>query len=315
MKQSLSNLAFVFPGQGSQTVGMLSDLATSHDSVKQVFEQASEVLSLDLWQLTQEGSVEQLNQTQNTQPALLAAGYAVWKVWCQQTTIRPTWVAGHSLGEYTALVAADALDFEEAIDLVAQRGQLMQEAVPEGVGAMAAILGLEDEQVVVLCADATNNEIVSAVNFNSPGQVVIAGNKAAVERAMVAAKEAGAKKALLLPVSVPSHCALMDSAAEKLEQCLQAIQVKTPAITLVHNVDIASHSAADTIRGALTKQLHKPVRWAESIRFIHDQGVQTFVECGPGKVLTGLDKRIAKGAQHLPLNNLKTLDTLLENLT
>lgn len=315
MKQSLSNLAFVFPGQGSQTVGMLSDLATSHDSVKQVFEQASEVLSLDLWQLTQEGSVEQLNQTQNTQPALLAAGYAVWKVWCQQTTIRPTWVAGHSLGEYTALVAADALDFEEAINLVAQRGQLMQEAVPEGVGAMAAILGLKDEQVVVLCANATNNEIVSAVNFNSPGQVVIAGNKAAVERAMVAAKEAGAKKAFLLPVSVPSHCALMDSAAEKLEQCLQAIQVKTPAITLVHNVDIASHSAADTIRGALTKQLHKPVRWAESIRFIHDQGVQTFVECGPGKVLTGLDKRIAKGAQHLPLNNLKTLDTLLENLT
>ena len=217
MSEKTANLAFVFPGQGSQSLGMLSELAASYVEVQQVFEQASEVLSLDLWSLVNDGPIGLLNQTQNTQPAMLAAGIAVWKVWCQQTEIRPFWVAGHSLGEYTALVASGSIKFEDAIKLVSERGRFMQEAVPEGVGAMAAILGLDDAQVIQVCADVANDEIISAVNFNSPGQVVVAGNKPAVERAMVAAKEAGAKRAVLLPVSVPSHCALMASAAEKLD--------------------------------------------------------------------------------------------------
>ena len=312
MNKQMKNWAFVFPGQGSQSLGMLSDLADSHGEVKQIFARASEVLEKDLWAIVTQGSEEDLNQTQNTQPAMLAAGVAVWEVWCKHSIIRPGWMAGHSLGEYTALVCSDALSFEDGIKLVAERGRLMQEAVPAGVGSMAAILGLEDHQVVALCAQVAEHEVVSAVNFNAPGQVVIAGNLAAVERAMLAAKDAGAKRVLLLPVSVPSHCALMQSAAEKLDHYLLDTVIDKPNMTLIHNVDVASHGEPEKIRHALKEQLYKPVRWVDTIKLMHDQGVDHFVECGPGKVLIGLNKRIAKDAEHLSIYNSETLTKVLE---
>ncbi|MFZ2312550.1 MAG: ACP S-malonyltransferase [Methylobacter sp.] len=314
MNNQTYNLAFVFPGQGSQSVGMLTDLAASYPEVRHTFERASDVLGKDLWSIVAKGPEDELNQTHNTQPAMLAAGVAVWEVWCKHSNIRPSWMAGHSLGEYTALVCSEAMSFEDGIKLVAARGRLMQEAVPSGVGAMAAILGLEDHQVVKVCADAAGNEVVAAVNFNSPGQVVIAGNVAAVERAMAAAKEAGAKRAVLLPVSVPSHCALMESAAEKLNEQLQNTVIDMPKMTLIHNVDVAAHSAPEVIRNALKEQLYKPVRWSDSIKFMHDQGVTRFVECGPGKVLIGLNKRIVKDAEHMTIYDPETFNNVLEQL-
>jgi [acyl-carrier-protein] S-malonyltransferase len=314
MTEQSYNIAFVFPGQGSQAVGMLSELAASYPIVEQVFAQASDVLGFDLWKMVQQGPVEELNETHNTQPAMLAAGVAVWNVWTEQTDIKPAWMAGHSLGEYTALVCSGALNFADAVKLVEQRGRLMQEAVPAGVGAMAAIVGLEDHQVVNICTTVAENEVVAAVNFNAPGQVVIAGHVAAVERAMVAAKAAGAKLAVKLPVSVPSHCLLMAEAAEKLNSKLQEVAIAMPNVTLIHNVDVAAHSAAEVIRNALREQLFKPVRWVDSIKFMHDQGVTTFVEVGPGKVLMGLNKRIAKGANHLTMYDTDSLNKVLEQL-
>ena len=314
MSEQKYNLAFVFPGQGSQSVGMLADLAVAFPLVKETFEQASDSLDFDLWKLVQDGPVEELNLTYNTQPAMLAAGVAMWRVWCEQSDIRPDWMAGHSLGEYTALVCSDAIGFEDGISLVAERGRLMQEAVPPGIGAMAAIIGLENHLVVKACADSAENEVVSAVNFNAPGQVVIAGNVAAVERAMEAAKEAGAKRALKLPVSVPSHCSLMEPAAEKLNKKLQAVAIESPKMTLIHNVDVAAHSAAEVIRNALKEQLFKPVRWVDGIRYMHDQGVTRFVECGPGKVLMGVNKRIVKTADHMTMYDQVTLEKVLEQL-
>jgi [acyl-carrier-protein] S-malonyltransferase len=258
--------------------------------------------------------IEVLNETHNTQPAMLAAGVAVWQVWCQKTSIRPAWMAGHSLGEYTALVCSGAISFSDAVQLVAQRGRLMQEAVPPGVGAMAAIVGLEDHQVVSVCTSVAGTEVVAAVNFNAPGQVVIAGHVAAVERAMTAAKQAGAKMVVKLPVSVPSHCELMESAAEKLNIKLQETAIAMPDITLIHNVDVAAHSAPEVIRNALREQLFKPVRWVDGIKFMHDQGVTTFVEAGPGKVLMGLNKRIVKSATHLTMYDPESLERVLEQL-
>lgn len=314
MSKEQYNLAFVFPGQGSQSLGMLADLAASHVEVKHTFERASDALGKNLWAIVADGSEELLNQTHNTQPAMLAAGVAVWEVWCKHSSIRPAWMAGHSLGEYTALVCAGSLKFEDAIKLVAVRGQLMQEAVPEGVGAMAAILGLDDHVVVNICAQAAENEVVSAVNFNSPGQVVIAGNAAAVERAMLGAKAAGAKRAMLLSVSVPSHCSLMHDAADKLDIYLQSTDFEVPKTTLIHNVDVASHSAPEVVRNALNEQLYKPVRWVDTIKFMHDQGVTRFVECGPGKVLVGLNKRISKDAEHFSIYDTASLNKVLEQL-
>lgn len=314
MSEQNYNLAFVFPGQGSQSVGMLSKLGASYPVVKQVFAQASQVLGFDLWQMVEEGPVEALNETHNTQPAMLAAGVAVWEVWCQQTSIRPAWMAGHSLGEYTALVCSGAISFSDAIELVEQRGRLMQEAVPSGVGAMAAVVGLEDHQVVNVCTSVAGTEVVAAVNFNAPGQVVIAGHVAAVERAMLAAKAAGAKLVVKLPVSVPSHCELMENAAEKLNAELQEVAIAMPNLTLIHNVDVAAHSAAEVIRNALREQLFKPVRWVDSIKFMHDQGVTTFVEVGPGKVLMGLNRRIVRSATHLTMYDPESLDNVLEHL-
>lgn len=314
MSEQNYNLAFVFPGQGSQSVGMVAGLAEAYPLVKQTFEQASDALGQDLWKMVDSGPADELNQTHNTQPAMLAAGVAMWRVWCEQSDIRPGWMAGHSLGEYTALVCSDAIKFEDGVKLVAERGRLMQQAVPAGVGAMAAIIGLEDHQVVQACADSAANEIVSAVNFNAPGQVVIAGNVAAVERAMDAAKAMGAKRALKLPVSVPSHCALMEPAAEQLAERLAEVDVQIPNVTLIHNVDVSAHSAAEVIRNVLREQLFKPVRWVDSVKFMRDQGVSHFVECGPGKVLIGLNKRIVKDANHMTLYDPETLTQVLEQL-
>ncbi len=308
-----SNLAFVFPGQGSQSVGMLKDLAQVSPKVQDTFAEASEALGLDLWQLVQEGPAEALNQTVNTQPALLAAGVAIWRVWCERTQVRPAWMAGHSLGEYCALVCAEGLAFPDAVRLVVERGRLMQSAVPEGKGSMAAILGLEDHIVVRLCreVDAADG-VVTAANFNAPGQVVIAGEAMAVAKACEVAKARGAKRAVMLPVSVPSHCPLMRPAAAEFAQLLAKVPLQPPKITVVHNVDVGTHFAPEVIRALLTEQLYSPVRWSDTIRFLRDQGVKGFVECGPGKVLTGLNKRIVPDCLALPLFDPETLANALE---
>ncbi len=286
---------------------MLAALAADFPQVTETFAQASEVLGYDLWQRVQEGPDEELNRTHVTQPAMLAAGVAVWRAWQAKGGAAPALMAGHSLGEYSALVCAGALGFNAAVGLVESRGRLMQAAVPEGEGAMAAILGLDDDKVIALCAEAAQGEVVSAVNFNSPGQVVIAGSAAAVERATVLAKEAGAKRALKLAVSVPSHCALMRPAAEQLAERLAAIEVRTPVIPVIHNADVLSHDAPDAIRDALSRQLFNPVRWVESVRAMAARGVTTLVEAGPGKVLAGLNKRIDKRMHALPVYDGETL--------
>jgi [acyl-carrier-protein] S-malonyltransferase len=284
-------LAFVFPGQGSQSVGMMAGWGDRAE-VRNTFAEASDALGQDLWALVVDGPADQLNHTVNTQPAMLAADVAVWRVWQAAGGATPVLLAGHSLGEYAALVAAGALNFADAIRLVRFRAEAMQAAVPEGVGAMAAILGLDDDAVRAVCSEAAAGEVVEAVNLNSPGQVVIAGNKAAVERAMALAKEKGAKRALPLPVSVPSHSSLMLPAAEKLLAHLQRVSIATPAIPVLHNTDVQSHNEADAIRAALARQLHTPVRWVETVQALKAAGIERVIECGPGKVLAGLNKRI-----------------------
>ncbi|HRK78324.1 MAG TPA: ACP S-malonyltransferase [Thiobacillus sp.] len=284
-------LAFVFPGQGSQSVGMMQGWGDRAE-VRATFSEASDALGQNLWMLVADGPVELLNQTVNTQPAMLAADVAAWRVWQAAGGASPALLAGHSLGEYAALVVAGSLNFADAIKLVRFRAEAMQAAVPEGVGAMAAILGLDDDTVRAVCNEAAAGEVAEAVNLNSPGQVVIAGNKAAVERAMALAKEKGAKRALPLPVSVPSHSSLMLPAAEKLRAHLQDIEIKTPAVRVLHNTDVQSHTEPDAIRAALAKQLHTPVRWAETVRALKAAGIERVIECGPGKVLAGLNKRI-----------------------
>lgn len=300
--------AFVFPGQGSQSIGMLADLAAAFPVVEQTFAEASDALGYDLWQLVQNGPEADLNQTDKTQPAMLAAGIAVWRVWQQQNCFQPTFLAGHSLGEYSALVAAGAIDFKAAIKLVAKRGQLMQQAVPAGEGAMAAILGLEDAQVIDICQQASAAGVVEAVNFNSPGQVVIAGATGAVNQAIELATAAGAKRALLLPVSVPSHCALMQPAAEQLAAELAKTEIQTPQIPVIHNASVTSSNDANEIRELLAKQLFNPVRWVETVNFLAAHGLDTLIECGPGKVLAGLAKRIDKSMNAQPLFDVPSLE-------
>lgn len=273
---------------------MLADLAGAHPSVRDTFAEASGALGYDLWNVVQNGPAEDLNQTQCTQPAMLAAGVAVWRVWRSLDGTLPAMMAGHSLGEYTALVCAGAMAFADAIKLVALRGQYMQEAVPAGQGAMAAVLGLSDEQVIAVCQQAQGNEVVEAVNFNSPAQVVIAGHTAAVNRAIEAAKAAGAKRAMLLPVSAPSHCKLMRPAAQRLATALANVTITIPGIRVIHNADVASYSDPDKIRDALVRQLYSPVRWVETVQAMAGAGVSAALECGPGKVLAGLNKRIVK---------------------
>lgn len=309
-----ANFAMVFPGQGSQSVGMLAALADDFPVVTETFSMASAVLGYNLWERVQQGPAELLNQTACTQPAMLAAGVASWRCWQARTDQLPSMMAGHSLGEYTALVCADALDFEDAVGLVEKRGQYMQNAVPDGQGAMAAILGLEDDRVHQLCIEAAEGEVVSAVNFNSPGQVVIAGQSAAVERAMMLAKAAGAKRALALPVSVPSHCSLMKPAAELFVQDLAGVAVKVPSVPVLHNVDASSKNTAADIRAALAAQLYQPVRWVEIIRAMKTAGISSVLEMGPGKVLAGLNKRIEKSMPGIAVQTTADLDKALSDL-
>ena len=311
---SESPFSMVFPGQGSQSVGMLSDLSDTFPVVAQTFAEASDVLGYDLWELAQKGPIESLNQTEKTQPAMLASGVAVWRIWQEQQGPAPKLMAGHSLGEYSALVCAGALMFPDAVKLVSERGRFMQTAVPEGSGSMAAILGLEDEVVREVCRSAASGEVVEAVNFNSPGQVVIAGAKDAVERACDLAKEAGAKRAMPLPVSVPSHCALMRPAAERLSEQLAAISISPPAIPVLHNVNVEQVADADGIRELLAAQLYSPVRWVETVQKMAASGCSSLMEAGPGKVLAGLTKRIDRTLAGLPVHDTKSLNQALETL-
>lgn len=286
--------ALIFPGQGSQSVGMLTDLAAQHRIVGDTFAQASDALGYDLWSLASNGPEERLNQTEITQPAMLTADIATWRVWCELEGPVPDYMAGHSLGEYAALVAAGAIDFVEAVKLVSQRGKLMQEATPAGTGAMAAVLGVEDDRLEEICQQSAGGQVVSCANFNAPGQVVIAGHAPAVERACEAAKQAGARRALLLPVSVPSHCALMKGAADALEPALAETEIKAPLVPVYQNVDVTARTEPAEIRAALAAQLWQPVLWTRTIQMFSTMGVERVAECGPGKVLSGLNRRIAR---------------------
>jgi [acyl-carrier-protein] S-malonyltransferase len=307
MSSNATSTAFLFPGQGSQSVGMLSSLAASGPWVTETFNEASEALGLDLWQLCQHGPEQELNRTEHTQPAMLAADIATWRAWLAMGGFQPQQLAGHSLGEYAALVAAGSLDFVAAVRLVALRGRLMQEATPEGVGAMAAILGMEDAELEAICAAQAGSEVVSCANYNAPGQVVIAGHRAAVERVCEAAKQAGARRALPLPVSVPSHCQLMAGAADQLGEALHGLVVQAPRIPVWHNADVARHDNADHIRSALARQLWMPVRWTATIAALQQAGVGRFFECGPGKVLAGLNKRIDREAHTVALVDAQSI--------
>jgi len=306
------SFAFVFPGQGSQSVGMLGALSAAQPAVQATFAQASEVLGYDLWQLTSAGPAEDLNATERTQPAMLAAGVATWRTWQARGGALPALVSGHSLGEFTALVCAGALDFAPAIALVRCRGELMQAAVPAGSGAMAAILGLDDAAVEAACREAAQGEVVEPANYNSPGQVVIAGAAAAVQRAIGAAKARGAKRAVLLPVSVPSHSSLMQGAAERLQERLAALEVRVPKIRYVSAVDARPHEDPQEIRALLVRQLSSPVRWSQTLSAL-SAGLAQVIECGPGKVLTGLNRRIEKRADltFLALEDPPSLDAAL----
>lgn len=299
--------AFLFPGQGSQSLKMMDGLA-GYPVVKATFDEASAVLGVDLWGMLQAESADAINQTVNTQPLMLAAGVATYRAWLEAGGAQPAVVAGHSLGEYSALVAAGSLAFADAVKLVRLRAEAMQDAVPAGTGAMAAIIGLDDEAIVAACAEAAQGEVVEAVNFNSPGQVVIAGAKDAVARAIDACKARGAKRGLPLPVSVPSHCALMKPAAERLAAALAGVEVKAPAIPVLHNADVASYSDPARIRDALVRQLYSPVRWTETIKQLAADGIVLQAECGPGKVLAGLGKRIVAEVKTLALIDGAALD-------
>lgn len=308
----MTQFAFVFPGQGSQTVGMLADIAAEYPIVEETFAEASAALGYDLWALTQQGPAEELNKTWQTQPALLTASVALYRVWEQQSgKAPPALLAGHSLGEYSALVCAGVIPFADAVRLVELRGKFMQEAVPEGTGAMSAIIGLDDASIAKACEESAEGQVVSPVNFNSPGQVVIAGNKEAVERAGAACKAAGAKRALPLPVSVPSHCALMKPAAEKLAAELNKITFSAPAIPVVNNVDVKCETSPEAIRDALVRQLYSPVQWTKSVEFMASQGVEHLYEVGPGKVLTGLTKRIVDTLTASAINEPTALSAAL----
>jgi [acyl-carrier-protein] S-malonyltransferase len=308
----MSKTAFIFPGQGSQSIGMTADIASEFAVVAKTFDEASEVLSYDLWDVVQNGPEERLGSTEVTQPALLAAGIATWRAWKALGGADPDFMAGHSLGEYTALVAAGSLSFSDAVGLVARRGQLMQQATPAGSGAMAAVLGLDDDVLVGVCEQASEGQVVSCANFNSPGQVVIAGDKAAVDRACELATQAGARRAIPLAVSVPSHCELMRPAAEALETVLAGIEVGAPEIPVLHNVSTGPAGKPDEVRAALVQQLWRPVRWSDTVLRLVADGVERFAECGPGKVLAGLNRRISRPSDTVALTDAAALRTTLE---
>jgi [acyl-carrier-protein] S-malonyltransferase len=312
MTEAPKPFVFLFPGQGSQAVGMLQEMASARPEVRETFAEASEVLGLDLWGLVAQGPAVELDRTENTQPAMLAAGVAVWRAWTASGGPDPSAMAGHSLGEYTALVCAGAFGFADAVATVAERGRLMQGAVPEGQGAMAAVLGLDDERVAALCDQQAEGEVLGPVNFNAPGQVVIAGAATAVGRAVAAAKSAGARRAIVLSVSVPSHCALMRPAAERLAERLAAVAIAAPRIPVVHNVSVETATDPDAIRSLLVRQLYSPVRWVETVRRLAANGAALALEGGPGKVLSGLGKRIAPDLVTLPVFDPATLESALE---
>lgn len=309
-----NHLAIVFPGQGSQSVGMLADISQQFPEVKQTFTEASDSLGYDLWKLVETGPADQLDKTIHTQPALLTASYAIWRILQSRNPGLPQMIAGHSLGEYTALLCANALTFADAVKLVAARGHYMQEAVQPGVGAMAALIGLEENVVNEICQQAREaNEILTPANFNSVGQIVIAGDKNAVQRALILAKEKGAKLAMLIPVSVPSHCELMRPAALRLQQLLTEIAINIPQITVINNVDVKSYVSVEAIRDGLVRQLYCPVQWVGTIQYFIQAGVTQIVECGPGRVLGGLIKRIDKNLQLMMTNDLSSLNAILKS--
>jgi [acyl-carrier-protein] S-malonyltransferase len=311
MTASSASLAFVFPGQGSQSVGMLAELAAAHPDVRAAFDEASEGAGIDLWTLSQSGPEDRLNSTENTQPALLAASVAVWRVWVKRGGALPAYLSGHSLGEYSALVAAGALSLKDAAGLVAERGRLMQAAVPAGVGAMAAILGGDDAQIAQVCEEVAQGQVVAPANFNSPGQLVIAGHAEAVDRALARLAELGVKKAVKLAVSVPSHCMLMRDAADRLGERMAAIDWSMPSIPVIQNADAKVHTSVEDIRGALMRQLYLPVRWTECVQALAGHGITQALECGPGRVLSGLIKRIDKSVEAKPIGTPADLDAAL----
>jgi len=304
--ETAMSFAVVFPGQGSQSVGMMAGFAGT-PVVEKTFLEANAILGFDLWTMAREGPAEALNQTVNTQPVMLVAGVACWRAWKERNGTLPAWLAGHSLGEYSALVAAEAMRFEDALPLVRFRAQAMQEAVPEGTGGIAAILGLDEAALQPVCDEAAQGEVVEPANLNSPGQVVIAGHRAAVERAMALARQRGAKRAVMLPMSAPSHCALMKPAAQRLRERLAAVEVRKPLVPVIHNRSVESYDDPDRIRQALVEQLYNPVRWIETIQLLGRKGVRRIVECGPGKVLTGLGKRIVPDIEYVALQDSAAL--------
>ncbi len=308
-----TTLAFVFPGQGSQAVGMLSELSTQHSQVREAFDEASQGAGVNLWKLAQEGPESELNRTEFTQPALLAAGVAAWRAWLAEGGPHPALLAGHSLGEYTALVAAQALSLHDAAGLVRERGRLMQEAVPAGVGAMAAVLGADDELIAESCAQVAGDQVVAPANFNSPGQTVIAGHAEAVDRALARLAEQGVRKAMKLPVSVPSHTALMLGAAEKLAARMDTVAWSAPTVPVVQNADVRSFDDVASIRAALVRQLHQPVQWTGCVQELRDRGATRVVECGPGKVLAGLIKRIDRALEARAIGNPADFDATLKD--
>lgn len=308
------DIAFVFPGQGSQSVGMLDDIDDTDRVVRDTFAMAADVLGFDLWTLIAEGPAEALSLTSNTQPAMLCAGVALWRLWLDRGGARPGLMAGHSLGEYTALTCAEAIAFEDALNLVATRARLMQEAVAPGEGAMAAIIGLDGEQIEPICEQAAQGQIVAPANYNSPDQIVVAGHAEAVQRAIELAKKAGARRAIPLVVSGPFHCALMQPAAERLREHLEALPIRRPQVPVIHNADVAAHSDCDAIRRALIRQLSMPVRWSDTIAEMANRGVQTVVECGPGKVLAALNRRITRGLHSLSLWDNRSIQAGLQAL-
>ncbi len=311
----MMTIAFVFPGQGSQSLGMLAELAAAQSTVQSTFAEASEALGYDLWQLVQQGPEAELNNTTKTQPALLASSVATWRVWNELSEIQPAMMAGHSLGEYSALVCSGAITFTDAIKLVADRGAYMQDAVPAGIGSMAAVLGLEDGQIEAVCDAAAQGQIVSAANYNSSGQVVIAGHKEAVERAVELAKAAGAKRSVILPVSVPSHCENKKKAADRFAERLNTVDFEQPKIPVLHNIDAMEHSDISEIKLALQDQLCQPVRWVETIQKMVSKDINTIVECGPGKVLSGLIKRIDRSLNIFPVFDPASLEKALAGVT
>jgi len=303
---------FIFPGQGSQSVGMMADLAQNFPIVKTLYEEASHILGYDLWQIVQEGPESKLNQTHITQPALLTAGYAAYKVLASEVEAHPAYMAGHSLGEYTALVAAESINFAQGVELVAERGRLMELAVDEGEGAMAAVIGLEDEKVAEICQQVAG--IVEPANFNSPGQVVIAGYKEAVEKAIPLMQEAGAKKVVMLAVSVPSHCSLMKPAADNLAKFMASFTFQTPKVPVIHNADVQTHTEDAELKKALVEQLYRPVQWVKTMQLMAKEGVETLYELGPGKVLMGLNRRIDRKVKTLPVYDTESMKKAIEAL-